>query len=156
MNFFGIIGHMPLLFHSRRSLVACNLSTQGLFPFLRFLCCVLLLGLYGCHAKNTLRAQEFAQCNSICIQHLDFCKQNCTDNCSTCSQKSLYSSTMNYKKYVNEQKIEGQRVMRELNSYRDPLQCRKVTCNCQADFLACKQSCTRVIPKRLQAVPNCI
>lgn len=46
--------------------------------------------------------------------------------------------------------------MRELNSYRDPLQCRKVTCDCLSDFAICKKGCTGVIPTKLQAVPYCV
>lgn len=124
--------------------------------FIRLVCFLALLGLVACAPKNSLRGQELAQCQMTCMKHFEFCKQNCVDNCPTCSWKSTQSSKINFSKYVNEQKIEGKRVMRELNSYRDPLQCRKVTCNCMADLMACKQSCFGVIRKRLQAVPNCV
>lgn len=123
---------------------------------LRVLCCVILLGFLGCASKNVLRGQNLAQCQMTCAKHFEFCSQNCVDNCPTCSWKSGQSAAANFSKYVNEQKVQGKKVMRELNSYRDPLQCRKVTCDCVADLMACKQSCSGVIHKRLQAIPNCV
>jgi hypothetical protein len=42
-----------------------------------------------------------------------------------------------------------------LNSYRDPLQCRKVTCNCHADYQVCIQSCSGVIHKQLRVASAC-
>jgi hypothetical protein len=45
--------------------------------------------------------------------------------------------------------------MRGLKSYHDPLQCRKVTCNCPSDFITCNQGCTGVIQKKLRSVPYC-
>lgn len=124
--------------------------------FIRFFCMFLLLGLCSCTANHTIRGQELAQCNMICVQHFEFCKQNCVNNCSNCSWAAKQKAAANFTKYVHERKMQGKKVMRELNSYRDPLQCRKVTCNCMADLMICKQSCSGVIPKRLQAVPNCV
>jgi hypothetical protein len=123
---------------------------------IRIFCCILLFSLYGCASKNALRGQALAQCQMSCMKHFDFCSQNCVDNCPTCSRKSQQHSAANFSKYVTERKVQGKKVMRELNSYRDPLQCRKVTCNCVADLMACKQSCSGVIHKRLQALPNCV
>ena len=125
---------------------------------IRICFCVLLLSLFGCASKSVLRgtALALAQCNATCTQHFESCKQNCVDNCPTCSWNSTRQSAANFSKYVNERKVEGKKVMRELNSYRDPLQCRKVTCDCIADLTACKQSCSGVIHKRLQALPNCV
>jgi hypothetical protein len=40
-------------------------------------------------------------------------------------------------------------VSRDLNSYRDPLQCRKVTCDCLADNNVCKASCRGLTPQVL-------
>lgn len=118
--------------------------------------CVLLFSLLGCVSKAPLRGQALAQCHATCMQHLEFCRQNCVDNCPNCSWNSTRQSAANFSKYVNERKVEGKKVMRELNSYRDPLQCRKVTCDCMSDLMACKQSCSGVIHKRLQAIPNCV
>lgn len=124
--------------------------------FLRLLCCFLLLNLYGCTSKNTLRGHELTQCQMACMKHFEFCSQNCMDNCPTCSWKGRYKAARNFSKYVSEEQVQGKKVMRELNSYRDPLQCRKVTCNCTADLVACKQSCSGVISKKLQIIPSCV
>lgn len=124
--------------------------------FLRIFFYVLLLGLSGCVSKGALKGQELAQCNMTCAKHFEFCSQNCVDNCPTCSWSAKQTAAGNFTKYVNEKKVQGKKVMRELNSYRDPLQCCKVTCNCMADLMACKQSCSGVIHKRLQALPNCV
>jgi len=125
---------------------------------LRIVCCIILLSLVGCGTmqKNALKGQPLQQCMMTCMQHFDFCKNNCVDNCPNCSATSSYRSAVNFTKYVNERKVEGKNVTRELNSYRDPLQCRKVTCSCITDLATCKQSCTGVIHKRLQAVPYCV
>ncbi|PWY54891.1 acyltransferase [Legionella qingyii] len=123
--------------------------------FLRLVCCTIILLLGGCHGlqQNALKGQTLEQCNRTCVQHFDFCRQNCVNNCSTCSHASQREAEKNFAKYVHERKVEGKKVMRELNSYRDPLQCRKVTCDCLSDFTICKKGCTGVIPKKLQAVP---
>jgi hypothetical protein len=113
--------------------------------------------LLGCQAmhQSALKAQAFQQCMMICTQHFEYCRQNCFDNCPNCSTASKIKAKKNFDKYVYERKVEGKKVMRELNSYRDPLQCRKVTCDCISDYAICKQGCTGVIPKKLQAVPYC-
>lgn len=123
---------------------------------IRVCCCALLFSLLGCASKTTLKEQALLQCKATCMQHFEFCKHNCVDNCPTCSWNATRQSTANFSKYVREQQVEGKKVMRELNSYRDPLQCRKVTCDCVADLMVCKQSCSGVIRKRLQAIPNCV
>lgn len=126
--------------------------------FLRLFCCVVLLALLGCQGmgQNVLKQRDGAQCNVTCTQHFQHCKKNCIDNCPTCSAVSQINTTRAYDRYVHERRVEGKKVMRELNSYRDPLQCRKVTCDCLSDLTICNQSCAGVIPKKLQTVPNCI
>ncbi|KTD15654.1 acyltransferase [Legionella gratiana] len=126
--------------------------------FLRLFCCVVFLSLLSCQGirQHVLKERAIAQCTMICMQHFEFCKKNCVDNCPTCSAASQATAARDFEIYVHERKVEGKKVLRELNSYRDPLQCRKVTCNCQLDLIICKQSCAGVIPKKLQTVPNCI
>lgn len=122
----------------------------------RIFCFILFFSLLACTTKNSIRGQELAQCNMTCVTHFEFCKQNCVNNCPNCSCAAKQKAGVNFTKYVYENKVQGKKVMRELNSYRDPLQCRKVTCNCVADLMICKQSCSGVIQKRLRAVPNCV
>jgi site-specific recombinase XerD len=106
--------------------------------------------------QQALKARAIEQCNVTCTQHFEYCKQHCVDNCSTCSAQSQITAAKNFEKYAYEREVEGKKVMRELNSYRDPLQCRKVTCDCLVDVAICKQGCTGVIKKRLQIVPYCV
>lgn len=96
-----------------------------------------------------------ASCTMICLQHLQSCQDKCTNNCPTCSTDSSYTSTRHYLNYAHEKQMQGDFNTRGLNSYRDPLQCRKVSCNCAADFVTCKQGCTGVIQKKLRTVPYC-
>ncbi|CAM3084226.1 acyltransferase [Legionella steigerwaltii] len=126
--------------------------------FLRVIYCTIILGLCGCQAlkQNELKAQAEARCNMTCMQHFEFCRQSCVDNCPNCSYKAQRMAEKNYAKYVYERRVEGKKVMRELNSYRDPLQCRKVTCDCVLDLAICKKGCAGIIPKELQAVPYCV
>lgn len=123
----------------------------------RIFFCIVLLGLAGCVIKEKIMANPPAlnQCKMICVQHFESCKQHCTNNCPTCSADSSYTSTSNYLKYLHERQVQGGFVTRGLKSYRDPLQCRKVTCNCTSDFITCNQGCTGVIQKRLRSVPYC-
>ena len=127
------------------------------FLFRLFYCIILLIGLSGCISQqNTLvKPQKINQCMSVCVQHLESCKRNCTNNCINCSFSATDTAAVNFFKYTNEIQVQGGYINRRLKSYRDPLQCRKVTCNCTSDFLTCKQSCTGIIQKRLQSLPYC-
>jgi hypothetical protein len=116
---------------------------------LRVLFFIALYCLSGCatQEKTALNSQTLNQCKMICVQHLEFCQKNCKNNCPTCSSDSNYSSRLNYCKYVHEEQVQGGYITRGLNSYRDPLQCLKVSCNCPSDFITCNQYCTSVIQK---------
>ncbi|STY29389.1 acyltransferase [Legionella wadsworthii] len=125
--------------------------------FLRCLGCAIILSLCGCQMlkPNTIKSPA-AHCNMVCVQHFELCQQRCINNCPNCTYIAHKMAEVHFAKYVHEQKVEGKKVMRELNSYRDPLQCRKVTCDCLADLAICKKGCTGVIPTKLQAVPYCV
>jgi hypothetical protein len=128
-----------------------------MIAFFRLLFCMVLIGLVSCATDEKIQVnpQSLTLCKMTCSQHLESCSQNCTNNCPRCSAESSYTSTKNYLKYVHEKQVEGGYIARGLKSYRDPLQCRKVSCNCISDFLACKQNCVGVIQKRLRPVPKC-
>lgn len=126
--------------------------------FFQIFCWVIILGISSCQSvqQNGSKGQSLEQCKITCIQNFKFCKQHCVDNCPTCSAAAARNTAKNFARYVHEREVEGKKVMRELNSYHDPLQCHKVTCNCFYDFEICKQGCAGVIEKRLQAVPYCV
>ncbi|AHE67361.1 hypothetical protein [Legionella oakridgensis] len=98
---------------------------------------------------------EQTSCKISCQKQFDHCKTVCTDNCRRCSTCADVSAAKSYDQYKHEQCIRGGIIARELKSYRDPLQCRKPTCNCLADYRICIQSCSGVIQKRLQVAPTC-
>lgn len=132
----------------------------------RLFCCFFVLLLTACinqaphpqHSAAFAKGQSIspiAACKKSCQIRMYSCLNSCKDNCKNCQLRSKVSTGKNYARYVHEQCVKGGVIARELNSYRDPLQCRKVTCNCSADFDTCIQSCTGVIQKRLMAAPKC-
>lgn len=120
------------------------------------LCSIFFLGISSCEKvpPNVLQSHTLDQCKKSCIHHFAFCHQNCVNNCPTCSVASAKSAAKNYAQYVSERRIEGKKVMRELNSYRDPLQCRKVSCDCMADLALCNKGCKGVYLQ--QETPYCV
>lgn len=120
-----------------------------------FLTSMVLLVNLGCVPQLTKIPQSTKQCLIQCKQSFNSCSKLCVNNCATCSAKANHEMIVNYSEYVHEEQVEGGYVMRRLKSYRDPLQCRKVSCNCSADLAICEQSCTGVIHKQLRAVPYC-
>ena len=116
-----------------------------------------LLGLFSCthHLPLGQSRIEVAQCQLICKQHLISCEKSCRNNCNYCETYANHKAKNRYAHYINEQDIRGGLVIRRLNSYRDPLQCRKSTCNCSTDYQVCVQSCGGVVHKLLTAPPVC-
>jgi hypothetical protein len=123
----------------------------------RLVICVACIIMLSCNSMtSSLQSKNTQnQCMQVCFKHLDFCKQHCDNNCRRCSRTATIEARNDYVKYLHEIKIRGGILTRGLNSYRDPLQCRKVTCNCASDFNTCKQGCTGIIHKKLQAIPYC-
>lgn len=96
-----------------------------------------------------------AACKMSCVKRAQVCNKLCHNNCKRCIIGSCRKANSHYQRYRHEQCLKGGIIARNVNSYRDPLKCRKVTCNCRADFSICVQSCTGAIKKRLQAPPLC-
>lgn len=119
--------------------------------------CFLVVGLSSCvtQPKNSTNIQTKEACQKACVTHFEGCKKKCDTNCQTCSINTYRSASSHYAQYINEKKIEGALIARDLNSYRDPLQCRKISCDCVADLNLCHQTCTGLIHKQLRVVPKC-
>ena len=113
----------------------------------------IIFALTGCHAMMLHPVPSL--CSNVCLSQLNQCKIECRNNCSTCSRFEIAQAADAFKHYVYEQRMKGARVIRSLNSYRDPLQCRKTTCNCVQDFQVCHQACTGFIHKELKVPPVC-
>ena len=118
---------------------------------------VVMIGLSGCITKiiSEKNARDRVQCLERCEERLKNCSGLCHNNCHECSNKNHSATAQHYYRWVHEQVVQGGMVSRELNSYRDPLQCRKTTCNCQADYTVCNAACSGNIRKRLQVGPAC-
>lgn len=101
------------------------------------------------------RSQDVAACKITCQQRLQQCGQVCHNDYRQCNTAAYQSAVRHYDHYLHEQAVKGQNVVLELKSFRDPLQCLKITCECSTDYLVCKQSCTGKIRKRLQVIPAC-
>lgn len=123
---------------------------------LKILGCIVLLGLCSCAKQQLLlfKSPTLKQCTLSCIQRYESCSERCKDSCAYCSAQSTYSSLNKEAKYTKQQRIQGLAVNRELNSYRDPLQCLKVSCSCVSDLNACTQACTGLTRKELIAKPR--
>lgn len=112
--------------------------------------------LFSCTSYHSNQTKDqVASCLASCAQKGNQCNKVCDLNCQNCRIKSNCTTAKGYNVYRREQSIQGFGVARELNSYRDPLQCRKVTCNCQADYQICMQSCGGVIHKQLRVASAC-
>lgn len=123
----------------------------------QFLIVLGLIFLTACTSYQAMlqRKQDTAICLLSCQQARQVCQQACLDNCPRCMRITQQSTLNRYRHYQTEQNIQGEFVRRQLQSYRDPLQCRKMTCDCTADYRVCAQSCTGVIRKHLQIGQSC-
>ncbi|MCC5791120.1 MAG: acyltransferase [Legionellaceae bacterium] len=96
-----------------------------------------------------------AQCLWQCERHFNACQQTCQNSCPKCQKTANKKASNSYDDYRNQLKVTGGYDIRQLNSYRDPLQCRKTSCNCPADLVVCRQSCKGTIYKTLRKAPFC-
>lgn len=128
-----------------------------MFLYLRVFCCGLVMIITGCATNQAFikQTQERKVCIAACQQQLSVCQQTCDNSCQKCCAKSNQSTVSHYYQYKERQRIQGAGITRDLNSYRDPLQCRKTTCECIVDYQVCTQSCSGKLPKRLHEVLVC-
>ncbi|MDF1827082.1 MAG: hypothetical protein P1U39_02265 [Legionellaceae bacterium] len=116
-----------------------------------------LLGLLSCtsNPKDVAEAQEKRACEQICLKNQQSCLRTCDDSCKACQVRENEKMEQRYKTYVDEQCEQGKRVALQLQSFRDPLQCRKSSCDCPADYRVCMSACAGPVYKRLQVTPVC-
>lgn len=94
-------------------------------------------------------------CRQACLDKMLICQKACRNNCNDCTAFNIATAKNAYYCYVHEQRIKGTRLTRTLNSYRNPLQCRKTTCSCPKDYQVCIQACGGQIFKQLKVPSNC-
>ncbi|MCA0403047.1 MAG: acyltransferase [Proteobacteria bacterium] len=111
----------------------------------------------ACTAPSTvpLPYKTRAECKLACAKQAQFCLKECKNNCSNCLCNRSAKTAKSYNRYSNEQKIKGDVCVLELNSFSDPLQCRKMTCSCSADYSVCMQACGGLIHKSLANTELC-
>lgn len=59
------------------------------------------------------------------------CIKNCNNDCRRCMHFAKLAAQKKYFNYRQEQFIKGSIRILQLNSFKDPLQCKKITCDCQ-------------------------
>lgn len=125
--------------------------------FVRFFAFFMLPLLVSCatYQQTVSHMQAVKACQNNCAQRLQQCNQVCRNNCLNCSVIANATAAVHFNQYKHEQCVQGKIVALELQSFRDPLQCRKTTCACRADYDVCKQSCNGLIHKKLQVVNPC-
>ena len=127
---------------------------------LSFLC--LVLALFACSAKYE-KYYEFSyepntqskQCIEQCVKTKSKCLSLCTNDDELCKKNSTLQANLEYNNYVKEKMIEGKTINRDLDSYYAPLQCSKVSCDCEADYRACYQMCGGVVKMKKRCVAHC-
>lgn len=115
---------------------------------------ILLLLLTSC-SSYVQHARALKACKWQCTVTKQRCNQSCKNNCQNCTALANAETAVHFNQYKRQQNIQGSIVALELQSFRDPLQCRKPTCDCTADFSVCLQSCQGKIRKRLKVVKPC-
>jgi hypothetical protein len=126
--------------------------------YVRIMLCGLVVFLFGCSLsphEDAKRAQAERACIKQCEVKATQCNQRCSDSCKQCEWQAKQSMAQRYKAYVHEQCVQGERVALQLQSFRDPLQCRKTSCDCPADYRICVGTCKGSIRKYLQVTPFC-
>lgn len=112
-------------------------------------------GVIACLFLLVFGCTKHVEIDNACAKQLADCRLLCEDNCQNCINKSINSAVKSYNRYVQEQKTQGGMVIQQLKSYRDPLQCRKISCSCMADYNVCLQGRSGIIHKRLQVNTAC-
>lgn len=118
----------------------------------------LMVFLFACSRtphEDAKRACLVRACIAECQTQKAACQSRCSTSCKQCQADADSSMIKRYKTYVHEQCVQGERVALQLQSFRDPLQCRKTSCDCLADHRVCVGACRGTIRKSLQVTPFC-
>lgn len=115
----------------------------------------ILVSSCGYYNQYVNKERQLKDCSLQCNAKINKCKKQCRNNIQECNALANMQAALRFKEYQKRQVIQGIIVNEELQSFKDPLQCRKVTCSCQEDFRVCKQSCRGKIYKYLKASADC-
>ena len=128
---------------------SCDLRTI-MYRFLMVLFC--LFGLTGClhHIEHVSSA-----CEQQCLSEFQYCKKICRDSCPQCCGVSKFHARESYHRYAQQSHVQGFFPINLLQYYDDPLKCMKNSCDCQADYVLCKENCSGIITKKLNNKKDC-
>ena len=113
------------------------------------LCCLSLGACSQYHDfQDKIKAHQ--HCAKACKTRMHFCNKFCRNDPAQCKRWADASATVHFGHYRQEKLIQGEPIGSELQGFRDPLACKKVSCDCLADFDLCIQTCQGNIHKRLQ------
>lgn len=80
------------------------------------------------------------------------CAAVCDQDSKLCNAKAEAIAGVHFNHYRHQQCVKGEGMTLELDSFRDPLACLKMSCECKQDYRICVQLCQNDIYKRLQTV----
>lgn len=120
--------------------------TKTIFSYSLLLCTLLFLT--NCTYFKTMRKirLQTKQCQAACLVNWQNCAKYSQNNGKNCMRKCRFDTILYYNRYLREQTVQGVKVIRQLNSFRDPLKCTKVTGYCEADYQMCLNVCQGVYP----------
>jgi len=116
-----------------------------------------LLGLTACVSTAKLIEQRHLRqvCEHRCDVRAVQCQAQCQDDCHLCTDEAKLTAKKYYQRYLHVRCVEGKMPVLRLQSYHDPLQCVKKTCNCADDYRVCMVACSGSIHKSLQHETPC-
>ncbi|MDP3560001.1 MAG: hypothetical protein Q8R79_06625 [Legionellaceae bacterium] len=94
-------------------------------------------------------------CTAGCQAHLQSCNTTCQNSCVHCQMKREHWVAERYNIYERTQLIRGKSIVLEKASFRDPLACRKSTCDCRIDYKNCHAACRGVEPIAVTRISCC-
>lgn len=124
--------------------------------------CFFILLLAGCAAKyekyyefKVPASAEGEQCIETCNKTKQNCQNMCTNDTSLCQKNMMLQAKLEYGDYIKEKRTEGSQINRDLNSFYDPLQCSKISCDCDRDYRACYRMCGGKVKVKKRCIANC-
>jgi hypothetical protein len=125
--------------------------------FLKLIVVSSMLWFCGCSVKTvqTLSSSSIKVCKMQCQEQFVQCQKVCDDACQSCEAQATEETKKRYEHYQEEKCLQGKAIVRRLQSYRDPLQCLKSSCDCNADRRVCVEACSGDIQKRVQVAEVC-
>ena len=112
----------------------------------RIISTLLFLLLISCVSLENQR--YIRACKDICQQQSLKCQNLCNNDARHCQAIVMDKTLESYSKYVHQQRVQANDIALELQSFRNPLQCKKITCDCLADLRMCVKFCNVHIKDR--------